>query len=515
MRRSGSHPRGTTLALADQPPALLAATRAWWGGRSLKSERSLHSVAREWRGQGWQRGYVRSLVSLDLLVLLGAVTGSMTYVHLTRGIQPLDRDLAAALVPAWLGAVALSGAYQMRFLGGGSEEFKRVGLAGIWLTALVGTAAFVLKAPLSRFFVALALPGTALLLLAGRAVGRLALHRLRRAGHCLHRVIVVGTSDDARQLIAQTQRDVRAGWQVIGACLPDQAEPALTVAGLRVPIVGVPADAAVVAALYGADTVAVTHLLVLGPDGVAALARDLPDRDMHLLLSPALTDVAGPRITVRPLEGLPLLHLEQPAFTGPQRVVKAVQDRVGAALLLVLLAPLLALIALAVRLSDGGPALFRQQRVGLRGERFSCWKFRSMQVDAEARLAELTARNEHDGVLFKMRADPRVTRIGRLLRRTSLDELPQLVNVLAGSMSLVGPRPPLASEVDRYQQDVHRRLLVKPGMTGLWQVSGRADLSWDEAVRLDLYYVENWSPLLDLTILARTALVVARSAGAY
>lgn len=252
-------------------------------------------------------------------------------------------------------------------------------------------------------------------------------------------------------------------------------------------------------------------------DGAALrrLAWELERYDTDLIVASSLVDVAGSRTTIRPVDGLPLLHVEHPRLSGGARVVKELVDRVGALVLLVLLAPLLVALAVWIRWDSPGPALFRQVRVGRGGRRFVIYKFRTMQVDAEQRLAELRHLNEHDGVLFKIRNDPRVTRAGRWLRRFSLDELPQLINVLKGQMSLVGPRPPLPDEVARYPADARRRLAVKPGMTGLWQVSGRADLPWEEAVRLDLWYVENWSLTLDLVILLRTLTAVYRASGAY
>jgi exopolysaccharide biosynthesis polyprenyl glycosylphosphotransferase len=232
-------------------------------------------------------------------------------------------------------------------------------------------------------------------------------------------------------------------------------------------------------------------------------------------VAPAIADVAGPRTVVRDVAGLPLLHVAEPTLTGPQRAAKELFDRVGAALALLVLAPVFVVIAAAVRLDDPGPVFFRQTRVGRDGRRFSMVKFRTMVVDADRLLADLEDRNEADGLLFKMRVDPRVTRTGRVLRRYSLDELPQIINVVRGEMSMVGPRPPLPAEVERYEHHVTRRLLVKPGITGLWQVSGRSDLPWDEAVRLDLYYVHHWSPTMDLTIMAKTFSAVLRAAGAY
>ena len=232
-------------------------------------------------------------------------------------------------------------------------------------------------------------------------------------------------------------------------------------------------------------------------------------------MTPELTDVAGPRVSVRPVGSLSLLQVSEPKFSGASRLFKAGFDRCAAALGLLLLSPVMLLIAIAITLDSRGSVFFRQTRTGLGGKPFELVKFRSMVPAAEELLVDLTDRNEGAGALFKIRRDPRITRVGRLLRRLSLDEIPQLWNVVRGQMSLVGPRPPLPSEVERYGDDVRRRLLVKPGLTGLWQVSGRSDLTWEESVRLDLYYVENWSFAFDLMILARTVGAVVAGRGAY
>jgi exopolysaccharide biosynthesis polyprenyl glycosylphosphotransferase len=232
-------------------------------------------------------------------------------------------------------------------------------------------------------------------------------------------------------------------------------------------------------------------------------------------MAPALTDIAGPRIHTQQVAGLPLIHVTTPALEGGQGVAKRLFDVLVAGAMIIVAAPVMAFVAIMVRLDSPGPVFFKQERVGIEGARFGMLKFRSMIVDAEQQLQGLSSYNEGTGVLFKMKKDPRVTRVGRVLRKFSLDELPQLFNVLAGSMSLVGPRPPLPAEVEAYEHDVRRRLLVKPGLTGLWQVSGRSNLSWQDSVRLDLYYVENWSLAGDLIILLRTVRAVFRSTGAY
>jgi exopolysaccharide biosynthesis polyprenyl glycosylphosphotransferase len=264
-----------------------------------------------------------------------------------------------------------------------------------------------------------------------------------------------------------------------------------------------------------ADTVAVLACPEMSGEGLRELAWELEKTDTDLCVAPALLDVAGPRTTIRPVAGLPLLHVDHPEFTGARRVIKAAFDRTVAFGALILTAPLFAFVVLAIRTADGGPALFRQTRVGKDGLAFTVYKFRTMVLDAEKRKAQLAEHNEHDGVLFKIRSDPRITRVGGWLRRWSVDELPQFINVLLGDMSLVGPRPALPDEADRYAEHVRRRLMVKPGMTGLWQVNGRSDLPWEESVRLDLRYVENWSFVLDLQILWKTCSAVLSGSGAY
>jgi exopolysaccharide biosynthesis polyprenyl glycosylphosphotransferase len=316
-------------------------------------------------------------------------------------------------------------------------------------------------------------------------------------------------------MASRLRRERYHGLEVIGGCLPPAEDGLRVIPGVELPVYGCFDAIGDAVAAAGADTVIVLSCPEF--DGVALrrLAWRLESDDVDLIVASSLVDVAGDRTTIRPVDGLPMLHVEHPTLGGARRVVKTIFDRVGAAALLILLAPLIAVIALAIRVDSPGPVLFRQTRVGRDGREFTIVKFRSMVVDAAARLVELRQRNDCDGVLFKMREDPRVTRVGRWLRRYSVDELPQLFNVLFGQMSLVGPRPPLLEEVAAYPDDLRRRLVVRPGMTGLWQVSGRANLPWEEAVRLDLRYVENWTLSLDLVILLRTVRAVVRSSGAY
>jgi exopolysaccharide biosynthesis polyprenyl glycosylphosphotransferase len=282
-----------------------------------------------------------------------------------------------------------------------------------------------------------------------------------------------------------------------------------------VPVYGGLDDVTSAVRSFGANTVAVLACPEMDGIKLRGLAWELEKTGTDLCVSPALLDVAGPRTTIRPTAGLTLLHVDHPQLAGARLVLKGLFDRCAAALILLLLSPLFAVLAAAIWLSDRGPVLFTQVRVGKDSRMFRIYKFRTMVVDAEQRRMHLLVSNDTDGVLFKLRQDPRVTAVGAHLRRWSIDELPQLINVLLGDMSLVGPRPALPDETAQYADHVRRRLVVKPGLTGLWQVNGRSDLSWDESVRLDLRYVENWSFVLDLQIMWKTVSALLRGLGAY
>ncbi len=462
----------------------------------------------------WERRLVRRVALTDALAILVGVVGA----ELIRfGVQSSDavggvpyQVVAAVLVPVWVLALGAGRCYEPRFLGAGGDDIRRVFDTSARVAITLILASYVAHFSLSRGFLGLAVPGTTALLLVGRLANRRWLARQRRAGRAMRRALLVGSGGSVVHLLGRLRRDPGAGFTPVGVCIP---EPRRAVSGVRV--VGTPH--AVVDALIDtqADSVIVTASDLLPADDLRRLAWRLEGTGIDLIVAPALTDVAGPRITVRPVAGLTLLHIEQPELGSLRRSLKRVVERVAALIAVVALAPLTVAIALAVRLTSHGPAMFVQTRVGLGGREFRIRKFRSMYANAEQRLAELQHLNEHDGLLFKIRNDPRVTPVGRWLRRFSLDELPQLWNVVRGDMALVGPRPPLPCEVERYGDDVRRRLLVRPGLTGLWQVSGRADLSWEESVRLDLFYVENWSVALDLQILWRTVAAVLRGSGAY
>lgn len=422
--------------------------------------------------------------------------------------------VAALLGPVWVLALTVGGAYHNKFVGVGSQEFQRVFNAGIRLLALVAVGSFALKTDFARSFVVVVLPLVTAVTLVERHALRKWVHRQRARGRFMRRVVVVGAMPEVIDLVSHVQRAQYAGLRVVGVCVPGDGR-VLTVGGVQHVVLGTPKAVADVLHTVAADTVAVVGSGNGEGGYLRRLAWRLEGRGVELVVAPAITDVAGPRILVRPLEGLPLLHIEEPQLSGADRLLKEFLERAGAIVLLVALLPLCALIGLAIRLTSPGPALFRQLRIGRHGKKFTILKFRTMQLGAEEKLSSILDRNDQDGLMFKVRRDPRVTRIGRWLRRYSLDELPQLWNVLTGTMSLVGPRPPLPFEVERYADEVNRRLLVKPGMTGLWQVRGRADLSWQETVRLDLYYVENWSLALDAAILWKTIFAVLDRKGAY
>jgi exopolysaccharide biosynthesis polyprenyl glycosylphosphotransferase len=452
-----------------------------------------------------------TLVTVDLVAVVAAL--SLAYIG-RFGVTPTQVALglsgvlvSAAIGVGWLATIAAQRGYEPRVLGVGGEEYRRVTRATLVLFGGLAIASYLLKFELARGFVGLALPVGLVLLLLGRFTARRWLVRQRAAGRLCHRVLVLGERAMITQFVAQLRQEPNAGFTVVGACLPGRAERLRS--GDSIPVLGDYSDVAEVVRSVGADVVAVTASESITPEQLRHVAWSLEGLDVDLVVAPAVTDVAGPRLSIRPVAGLPLLYVDEPRFTGFQRVVKGTLDRVGAAAGLVLLAPLLALVTLLVRLTSPGPAFFRQVRVGLDGRTFRVVKFRTMVDGADRKRADLAGRNEGDGLLFKISDDPRITRLGRVLRRTSIDELPQLVNVLRGEMSLVGPRP-LAVDGEAFEGHEHRRHLVKPGMTGLWQVSGREDQSWDDAVRLDLFYVENWSLAMDLLILLRTVVAVFR-----
>ena len=456
-------------------------------------------------------------VLLMSLVTYGAGVGRMVlpFFQETGDVDNLLRAVGVPLVVGWTVVLALYGAYSSHVLGAGTTEYKLV-LRGTMVGAgVVGVICYLMKFQFSRgFFFLLILLGIPLLLL-GRYLVRRALHLVRRRGLLVQRVVVAGTPAQVDEVYRVLNRESWLGYHVVGAVVPADDGVESTPGG--VPVLGTTARTVAVVLDSDCDVVLFAGGAVSSAQQMRRAAWELADSRVQIMLVPQLTDVASDRVRVRPAAGLQLMELEGPRHQNASRASKRLFDLVGATLLLLLASPLLLVTALAVKLHDGGPVLFRQQRVGRNGDLFDCFKFRSMVVDADARMAEVAATNKNgdDHVLFKAENDPRVTGPGRLIRRFSIDEVPQFLNVLRGEMSLVGPRPSLPGEVERYTDDVRRRLAVRPGMTGLWQVSGRSDLSWEDSVRLDLYYVDNWSLVQDVAILGRTIGAVVSSRGAY
>lgn len=472
----------------------------------------------------WRKRSSRLLGVVDAFVVVWAVAGAFI---VRFGIDPDFVVAGQEFTYAWL-SVALAAVWwlmlgawnsrQSRVLGAGPDEYKRVAAASLWLFGLVAIVSYVFRVDTARGYVGVALPVGLLGLLLARWLIRQHLNINRQRGHSMSRLLLLGGPSAVAHLAASLERAKHAGYLPIAAYIPgSHGEPKIEPeSGL--PVLGHRADAtSIIAAIEacGADAVAVSAGVQLHPQTLRHLGWDLASRNVGLIMAPALTDIAGPRIHTQQVAGLPLIHVTTPSLEGGQRVAKRLFDVVVSGVLIVVAAPVMAVLAILIKADSRGPIIFRQERVGIEGVHFHMLKFRSMVVDAEEQLKRLEHRNEGNGVLFKIKNDPRITRIGGILRRYSLDELPQLFNVLAGSMSLVGPRPPLPREVEAYEHDVRRRLLVKPGLTGLWQVSGRSNLSWQDSVRLDLYYVENWSLAGDLIITLRTVRAVFHSTGAY
>lgn len=464
----------------------------------------------------WRQRYARRIWFTDLLALIWVVYGTqIAWFGFGNAEIAMREDhrlsdlsywmFSAGLVVAWMWVLSLIDSRSDRVLGNGNTEYIRIVDASVRLFGVIAIFAFLLRVDVARGFLLISLPLGAIVLLFERWMWRQWLISKRQGGEYSARVLLVGSASTVAHLARELQRTPSAGYRVVGACVPS-GKIASTIDGTDIPIMGNvnAVDRAIIAT--GADTVAVTSTDELPPDKVKQISWSLEAGKQHLVLAPSIIDIAGPRIHTRPVAGLPLIHVETPRFSRGQRVAKRALDLTASILGVIVISPIFVLLAMSVRLSSTGPVFFRQTRVGLGGKEFSMIKFRSMVVDAEERLADLEKqRDAGNEVLFKMKQDPRVTPIGRIMRKFSLDELPQLFNVIGGSMSLVGPRPPLPKEVALYADHVHRRFLAKPGITGLWQVSGRSSLSWDDSVRLDLSYVENWSLLGDVGILAKTA----------
>ncbi|RGE19856.1 sugar transferase [Leucobacter sp. wl10] len=466
------------------------------------------------RRRRWERRFRWCLRLSDAAVILVSVGLSLLLQRVLGEVQTTAWIASAMLVTLWYLLLAGVRSRESQCLGSGTAEYQRV-VNATWLSfGITAICALAFNWSGERVLLFSALPGGVIGLLLSRWLWRRWLQRQRAAGHYALRTLVVGERLDVEYVI-RTLRAGDQGFHVIGATLFGADRAPLTVGGRRYPVHGSIDQVAAVASRIGADTIVVASRPEHDPTFVRELSWKLEGTAANLVLSNQLTDVVGPRISFRPVEGLPMLQISIPSYEGGYHLLKRGLDICVAVLALAFIAVITPVLALAIKLDSPGAVFFAQWRVGRDGRLFKMYKFRTMVVEAEERLVSLLDRNEGAGVLFKMRNDPRVTRVGRVLRKISLDELPQFWNVLRGDMSVVGPRPPLPGEVTAYDGTVVRRLYVKPGITGPWQVSGRSDLSWDESVRLDLSYVENWSVMNDLQIMWRTARVMVQREGAY
>ncbi|CAM3158858.1 sugar transferase [Prescottella defluvii] len=439
-------------------------------------------------------------------VAAGAISG-LSYTMMSVGLAGL-----------WIAMLAIHRTRSTRVIGAGAEEYRRIGAATFQLFGLIAMVSLLFRVDIARGYLAIAFPVGLAGLLAGRWVMRKVVTYKRTKGDCHTSVLVVGSQQSVLTMTRNFERDASSGYRVVGVCMPGYGyrnDEHVVVDGREIPVLG--NEYSVVDALRdcGADTVVVTATEQLGHDGIRGLVWDLEPLNVDLVVAPGVVDVAGPRLVMRPVAGFPLIHVEKPRYHGAKRFGKTAFDFLFALAALILISPVMLVAAIAVKATSRGPVLYKSERIGINGRPFPMLKFRTMVDGADKQVSALLGQNEGAGVLFKMKDDPRITPVGKFLRKYSLDELPQFVNVLRREMSVVGPRPPLRREVEAYDGTVRRRMLVKPGLTGLWQVSGRSDLSWDETVRLDLSYVENWSMMQDILIVGKTVRAVTAGSGAY
>ena len=444
----------------------------------------------------WHESYRTRLLISDAVVLVWVVYGTQIVWFGTGNAQlSLLRDLrftavsywltSAILVALWLLALSLADTRTPGVVGTGMTEYVRVIDSSLVLFGVIAIVAFLFRVDIARGYLLISLPAGILLLLLVRWLWRQWLVAKRRVGKCASGVILIGSPASVAQVGHELQQRRDTGYLVVGACLPpDDHEAGIPTTDADIPVLGTFDDLTRVLADTGADTVLVTSSDALPPEKVKQISWSLEAGRQHLLLAPGIADVAGPRIHTRPVSGLPLVHVETPRFSPGQRFGKRMSDLIMSLVAVVVISPLLGILALAVKLSSPGPVCVRETRIGYHGRPFTMLAFR-------------TAREDDDGTV--------PTALGRWMHRHTLDDLPQLFNVIGGTMSLVGPRPPLPGEVETYTDASLRRFLVKPGITGLSQISGRENLAWEDAVRLDLSYVENWSLAGDVAIVIKSA----------
>ena len=481
--------------------------------------------ARGASGRGLRPWAVR-LVITDWLVIYAAVTialmlrfGVSTDKTTNGPISVSYGVLGLALTLVWLAILGLYRARDTRILGEGPQEYQRLIQATLITFGVLGAFSLAFKVDMSRGYLAVAFPLGLLGLLASRIIWRRQLRAARSSGKLSTSVLLIGSVRSAQEIARWFERHHRSGLHVRAVWVPDgdvEEGQVMATGGRSVTVLGKGAELDDALAASGAQLVIVTDTDHLGHQGLKQLTWDLEEVRVDLMISPNVVDVAGSRIALSTVASMPFLSVSEPQYAAASTWRKVIFDRLASALLVLAALPVLAATAVAVKLSGPGRVFYRQQRIGKDGVPFDMIKFRSMQSNADAELHDLMEEaGLADGPLPKLKDDPRVTRIGRFIRRYSIDELPQLLNVIRGEMSLVGPRPQREFEVARYDDVAHRRLRVRPGMTGLWQISGRSDLTWDDAVRLDTYYVENWSMIADVAILWRTTRAVIGREGAY
>ncbi|CQD20069.1 UDP-phosphate galactosephosphotransferase [Mycobacterium lentiflavum] len=472
----------------------------------------------------WQKKYAIRVRVTDALI----VTGSVMLAQLIRfGGSPSASGYDGAVMTLfsvvfallWLSSLEIFQTRSTRVIGGGLDEYRRVAHASFQTFGIIAIITLLAKIELARGYLAVALPVGTLGLLVSRNMWRRYVGRKRAQGAYQTRVLAIGDRSGVEHLARELLRNPKDGYAMVGVCIPGYGLPhgeTLEVSGQEIPILGDDTHAAAGISACGADTVAVARTEQFGEQRIRELMWQLETMDIDLVVSPGVMDVANARLALRPYAGFPLLHVEKPQYEETNRFQKRAFDFCFALAAIVVTFPVMLVCAVAIRLTSKGPVFYRAERIGLDGKPFTMLKFRTMVDGADQQVEDLLARNDSaGGVLFKMREDPRITRVGKVLRKLSIDELPQFINVLKQDMSVVGPRPPLRREVDTYDVEARRRLLVKPGVTGLWQVSGRSDLSWEDSVRLDLSYVDNWSMAGDLMIVAKTIKVVLVGDGAY
>lgn len=472
----------------------------------------------------WQSKLVRGIAITDLWVLVVAAAlaqfwrfGTKSTVRAEGPFALSYEALGAVIVVIWWIALGLGATREPETLDDGPTEYERVGRTSLMVVGFVALVSLVFKWDMSRGYLAIAFPLGLIGLMVSRKIWRVVLRNLRAAGRAQTYALVFGQVESARRIAENFKRNTHSGFTVVGVVSPGATESVVEFQdGSRFPVYAEMGMFSKALVETSADSVIVAHAEQLGGTGLRELAWRLQSSGVDLMVSPHLVDVAGTRIHLRLVGQEPYIHLEEPRYAEAGQWPKRLFDVVGASILLLLAAPLMLVVAVAIKVSSPGSVFYRQERIGLDGRAFGMIKFRSMRSGADAELSAMMA--EHAGgdvAFFKMQDDPRVTNVGRFIRRYSIDELPQLINVVRGDMSLVGPRPQREHEVALYDHIEQRRLTVRPGMTGLWQVSGRSDLSKEDSMRLDNYYVENWSLTGDVIILIRTFRAVVGSSGAY